>query len=70
MTRNVLVTIPNVLAISDGLVLVCERKGRRFRVPVTNIAPESQVRFPADYGNLVIPRWLAENLGLMDSASG
>ena len=65
MQRDELVRIPNVLAISDGLALICERKGRRVPVPVAQIAARSQVRFPGDYGDLVIPRWLAVNLDLI-----
>ena len=65
MHRNELVRIPNVLAISDGLVLICEKKRRRVGVPLAQIAAGSQVRFPGDYGDLVIPRWLAVNLDLI-----
>ena len=65
MHRNELVRIPNVLAIGGGPALICEMKGRRVGVPVAQIAARSQVRSPGDYGDLVIPRWLAVNLDLI-----
>jgi hypothetical protein len=59
------VSVPHVRAISDGLALICELPdGRRVGVPVTWIALKSQVRRPGDYGTLVIPRYLAHDLGL------
>jgi hypothetical protein len=60
-----LVRIPQVLAISDGDALICELADRRrFGVPVTWVALASEVQRPGDYGTLVIPRQLAQNLGL------
>jgi hypothetical protein len=60
-----LVRIPQVFAISDGLALICELKDkRRIGVPIAWIALASDVRRPGDYGTLVIPRQLAQNLGV------
>jgi hypothetical protein len=58
------VVLDDVVAVSDGLALICEIGGRRFGVPKDSIQPGSQVRNPGDRGRLVITRALARNLGL------
>jgi hypothetical protein len=69
MASDNLVRVPNVRAISDGLALICELPDkRRIGVPVTFIHLKSEVRRPGDYGALVIPRQLAQDLGLNGEA--
>ena len=65
MDRDELVSIEEVVAISEGLALICEVGGRRVSVPCSQIDPASDVQRPGDRGRLVIPRWLATNLGLL-----
>lgn len=64
MEREDLVTIQNVLAVSDGLALICEVEGARFGVPHPHIAASSEVQKVGDRGRLVIPRELAVDLGM------
>ncbi|HEY2386727.1 MAG TPA: hypothetical protein VGK30_07175 [Candidatus Binatia bacterium] len=60
-----LVRVPDVRAVSDGLVLICELPDkRRVGVPRLMIDLDSEVQQPGDYGTLVIPRRLARDLGL------
>jgi hypothetical protein len=59
------VEFPDVVAIDDtGLVLVCLIGGRRVLVPRLPIDPRSEVQRAGDRGTLLIPRWLAADLGL------
>jgi hypothetical protein len=59
------VEIPNVDAMSDtGLTLVCLIGGRRVMVPHLQIHRRSTVRRVGDRGTLVVPRWLAADLGV------
>ena len=57
------VAVEDVRAVSDGLVLMCEAHGKRFGVPLNQIAPQSQVHRPGDYGTLVIHREFALQAG-------
>jgi hypothetical protein len=60
-----LVWVPRVRAVSNRLALICELPStRRVGVPLHLIDAQSEVRLPGDYGTLVIPRQLAEDLGL------
>ena len=58
------VTVEDVLAVSDGPVLVCEIAGRRVGIPYACIEAGSEVHGAGDRGKLVIPVELARNLGL------
>jgi hypothetical protein len=60
MTSNDYVSIANVVAISDGLTLICEIDGRWHGIPRRTIRADSQVHEPGDRGTLVIVDWLAE----------
>jgi hypothetical protein len=60
-----LVIIEDVLAVTDGLALICEVNGRRFGVPWARIARCIEVKRPGDRGRLVIPRQVAEALGML-----
>jgi hypothetical protein len=59
-----LVRLENVLFISNGLVPICEYKGRRFGIPFRVLEPGSTVHAPGDRGTLVVARAVAEWLGL------
>jgi hypothetical protein len=55
------VLVPNVRAISNGLVLFCALDdGRRFGVPSHCIWEGSAVRRPGDHGTLAVLSWFAE----------
>jgi hypothetical protein len=58
------VQIPNVRAVSRGLSLVCEIKGRRVAVPLNDIVATSRVQKPGDVGTLVIRGEAARRIGL------
>ena len=60
------VAFANVLALRQGLVLLCELDGQRIGVLREEIAAESEVQKPGDYGRLVITRRHAIDLRLMD----
>ena len=63
------VTVPNVLAVSNGMVLICELPGgRRIGVPFGQIGPTSEVRKPGDRGILSVLRWFAEEHKLPTTA--
>ena len=64
MARDDWLSIEGVHAVSEGLVLICDVDGQRVGVPPTQVAPHSEVRRPGDRGRLIIPRWLAIDLGL------
>jgi hypothetical protein len=60
------VSIPGVTAIADsGFVLICNVNGKVIGVPPSRLARESQVRKEGDCGTLVIPRQMADDLGLL-----
>ena len=60
------VSVPDVLAISNGMVLICELPdGRRIGVPVDQIGPSSEVRLPGERGTLSVLRWFAQEHGLL-----
>jgi hypothetical protein len=46
------------------LTLICRLRGRRVMVPRLQIDPRTTVRRVGDRGTLVIPRWLADDLGV------
>ena len=60
-----LVKLEDVLFISDGLVPICEYKGRRFGVPFRVLEPGSTIHEPGDRGTLVLSRAVAEWLELL-----
>ena len=60
-----LVALEDVLFISDGLVPICEYKGRRFGVPFRVLEPGSTIHAPGDRGTLVLSRAVATWLGLL-----
>jgi len=67
-----LVTFADVEVIrSAGPALLCRVGGKEVWIPCVNVVPtdEATVRMPGDCGRLVIPRWLALNLGLVDTAA-
>jgi len=60
-----LVELDDVEAVADtGLALICVIKGRRVPVPPHAIEPGSTVRQVGDRGKLIIPVWMARNLGV------
>jgi hypothetical protein len=59
------VQIPNVRAVSRGISLVCEIKGRRVALAMSDIESTSAVQKPGDYGTLVINSDAARRIGLM-----
>jgi hypothetical protein len=67
MEHDDLMSVENVLVMSEGLVLICEINGRRFGVPRGRIARSSQMRNLGDRGRLVVPRELAVDLGMLKS---
>jgi hypothetical protein len=59
--QSVYTSVVDVLAISRGLVLICELPGgRRFGVPLDQISSRSEVREPGHRGTLTVLRWFAE----------
>jgi len=60
-----LVTLEDVLFISNGLVPICEYKGRRFGVPFRVLEPGSTIHAPGDRGTLVLARAVAEWVELL-----
>jgi len=61
-----LVEFDDVDAVADtGLALICVIKGRRVAVPSNVIEPGSTVHRAGDRGRLIIPVWIARNLGLV-----
>jgi hypothetical protein len=63
------VSVPGVLAVSNGIVLICElRDGRRIGVPIDQIGPTSEVRMPGERGILSVARWFAQEHGLPTTA--
>lgn len=66
------VTLADVDVIrSAGAALLCNVGGKEVWIPCVNVArtDEATVRRPGDCGRLVIPRWLALTLGLVDAAA-
>jgi hypothetical protein len=62
------VVVPNVKAISNGIVLICALPdGRRFGVPSVYIGEQSEVRHPGDHGALAVVRWFAEDHCLLSA---
>ena len=60
-----LVRLEDVLFISNGLVPICEYKGRRFGVPFRVLEPGSTIHVPGDRGTLVLARAVADWLELL-----
>jgi hypothetical protein len=60
-----LVRLEDVLFVSNGLVPICEYKGRRFGVPFRVLEPGSTIHAPGDRGMLVLARAVAEWLELL-----
>ncbi len=52
-------------AVSRGVSLVCEIKGRRVAVAMNEIEQTSTVQKPGDYGTLVINSDAARRIGLL-----
>jgi hypothetical protein len=64
------VSVPDVLAVSNGMVLICELPGgRRIGVPFDQIGTTSEVRKPGERGLLSVLRWFAEEHKLPTTAS-
>jgi hypothetical protein len=64
-----LVEFDDVEAIRDGgLALLCRVHGRDVWIPTRKLAETSYVRKVGDRGKLVIPRWLAVGLALIDGS--
>jgi hypothetical protein len=63
-TPVVLADVLVTAADRDG-VLVCVSEGRRFLLLPAHAMPGMTVDKPGDRGQLVIPRWLARDLGLL-----
>ena len=62
-------SVPNVLAVSKGIVLICALPdGRRIGVPFDQIGPTSEVRTPGERGTLSVLRWFAQEHGLPTTA--
>jgi hypothetical protein len=59
------VTFEDVLAVSDGLTLICEIGARRHAIPHHLIRMGSEVRKKGDRGRLVIPHSLVTDLGIV-----
>ena len=60
LERGECVSVSDVLAVSNGMVLICELpSGRRIGVPFDQIGPESEVRKPGDRGTLSVLCWFA-----------
>ena len=57
--------LEDVLFISNGLVPICEYKGRRFGVPFRVMEPGSTIHASGDRGTLVLARAVAEWLRLL-----
>lgn len=49
---------------ATGTALIVRVKGRRVTVPRGDLAPGTTIKNDGDRGTLVIPRWLADTLGL------
>ena len=64
-----LVTLHDVLYVSNGIVPICEYRGKRFGVPFWLIEPGSTIRAPGDQGELVLVRTVASRMGLIESAA-
>ena len=63
------VAVPNVLAVSNGIVLICALpSGRRIGVPFDQIGPTSEVWKPGDRGTLSVLRWFAQEHELLATA--
>lgn len=59
------IEIDDVEVVKDtDLTLICFIRGRRVMVPRLQIDPRSTVRRVGDRGTLVVPRWLAQDLGI------
>jgi hypothetical protein len=63
-THDADVIFEDVLAVSDGLTLMCEIGTRRHSIPHHLVRIGSEVRKKGDRGRLVIPESLARDLGL------
>ena len=59
-----LLTFEDVLYVSNGLVPICEYRGRRFGVPFRLMEPGSTIRVPGDRGRIVMARAVASWMGL------
>ena len=69
-TSDMPVTLADVRVTADaGAVLVCVSEGRRFLLLPDLALPGTTVRKPGDHGALVIPRWLARDLGLVPQST-
>ena len=63
------IVLDDVRVLADsGMALKCHARGREVWIGKLQILPGSTVHAAGDYGRLVIPLWLASELGL-DGAS-
>ena len=69
-TPDMPVTLADVRVTEDaGAVLVCVSEGRRFLLLADLALPGTTVQKPGDRGALVIPRWVARDLGLVPQST-
>ena len=63
--EGIVQVIETVTVIGElGTALICSVDGRRTVVPRTLVLAGSELRKAGDRGRLVVPRWLAFDLGL------
>lgn len=64
------VELKGVVALSETRsTLLCSFRGHRFEIARAMLG-DSEVQKPGDRGSLVIPRWLATNLGIRAPRAG
>ena len=61
-----LVTLEDVLYVSDRLIPICQYRGRRVGIPFRLLEPGTSIRSPGDRGNVVLARQVAEWMGLVE----
>lgn len=59
------IVVENVVAVYDGISLMCDVSGRRVGIPYSLILLGSEVRKAGDSGRLVVARRFARDLGLL-----
>ena len=60
-------TLDNVLYVSNGLVPIVEYRGVRFGIPFHLMEPGTDIRKPGDHGTVVLKRVVAEWMGLPEN---
>jgi hypothetical protein len=70
MSANGTVRCPDVEVVRNtGLVLICRIGGREVMVPPLHILPGTTIRRVGDRGTLVVPDWVAHELGVAGKCS-